>query len=1248
MNGKLSLVALVSSATIVCTGEIISDKDAGGVTSTFEVRDGTLYIDTPAGASNTYNYASLIVGTGVTNVVKTGKGILVASASQGYKGDWHFKEGVYQFCGLYSFGSDGTATASNGRVFVEDGASLQVMKDGFNAGAAKYKDTYIRGSGTGLADAKGAVYGVRGTSRTLTNARLHLADDATLYSLDYCLKYGAGSIIDVAGHVFSLTADEKNWLNVQTLNACIVTNSSETGGMVDFASPSQKYSITTTEWHGGPENVLKAETATRVFLESKVVSEDCWTLRLGGGVTFCGNAQKGRSDSAYQWSGPVELTGDVTFGNDNGSASKYAGFDTTFTGPMSGSETATVTLEKGFCLKIGSTSNTFGGIWNLTGNAIAGSTYRCCIDLYKDAVLSGQKVLVSDSDLHMNDATVYAIPPVFHKAGDCTIDGGATGTEIAAVTKSGSGLLTLDTPAAIPVLNVEEGRVVSGTRSPKIGRLNVAPGAVVGEGLVYDQLCVKCTATLDEGTYPAFYTKGDVDLSEIYGSMAKGNYASFTKREVTEGEFAGYTLVEMEVTTTPVQATWSAVRSGGDWNVTENWGGAQPPAMGGAVVTFPKAQAVDVPVEADINAVLYGFAGSVPAFVAGDETAFGYAFDGSGTWYLGSEETVFTLGGGQNRFDVPLVGDGTLEIDTALYPYTNMTDAAYARTVFTDEALERVTGEVVVNASGAPLKGVTELGTAKFTGKVRLCGGQTYVNSLDFIKEAGDLSIENYGSLYYTGPDVTIPALTYSPAKYGFAIGVSNELSVQEFITTTAKDFYKFGPGTLKILGTNEMTFAVGTTGSELKGVGFAADCGYSQWPMTWRHGPFNVTAGTLEIGVKDDPDNAPVITVEPKNQYEIDAAILVGSSFETTASSVKLVVNNGRLATTGDLSMNFYTPSEDAAVEKVVEVNGGELAFKNVDNRIASYTRCRASHTYVVNGGKMSVAGDFNLTQLCPITKEKSTLQSTVARRFIMNGGEMCAKTFRMAFSFGRGGSYPQDDDKYGQGWQPDSHLTVNGGTMEISDYLLTCDRSDSRSWTALNGGTLKVGIVSNTVGKTASTYLSLNGGTLAPIGAGDNPGGLVLEDCFMSAVVSTNGAIVTTEFLPADQVYAVRQPLGHDPDCGVDPDGGLVKRGAGALELDAANTFTGPVSVEGGTLVLANRRAIPSRKTPLSIATGCKIDLATPCVKVSELVVNGVRQPEGTYGSTASSAATKDDTLFAGTGVLQVGSGGMLIQLR
>ena len=56
--------------------------------------------------------------------------------------------------------------------------------------------------------------------------------------------------------------------------------------------------------------------------------------------------------------------------------------------------------------------------------------------------------------------------------------------------------------------------------------------------------------------------------------------------------------------------------------------------------------------------------------------------------------------------------------------------------------------------------------------------------------------------------------------------------------------------------------------------------------------------------------------------------------------------------------------------------------------------------------------------------------------------------------------------------------------------------------------------------------------------------------------------------------------------------PSGGLTKKGAGTLTLNAANTFTGPIAVEQGTLKIGDDGSVQSGSA-LAIASGGTLDL-------------------------------------------------------
>ena len=92
--------------------------------------------------------------------------------------------------------------------------------------------------------------------------------------------------------------------------------------------------------------------------------------------------------------------------------------------------------------------------------------------------------------------------------------------------------------------------------------------------------------------------------------------------------------------------------------------------------------------------------------------------------------------------------------------------------------------------------------------------------------------------------------------------------------------------------------------------------------------------------------------------------------------------------------------------------------------------------------------------------------------------------------------------------------------------------------------------------------------------------------------------------------------------------------KSGTGKWILSGANTFTGPVTINGGTLAIASERSL-SAKCDITIASGAKLELDFKGqMKVRKLTLEGKEQPAGTYSATSASG------FIGGTGVLIVGS--------
>ena len=87
--------------------------------------------------------------------------------------------------------------------------------------------------------------------------------------------------------------------------------------------------------------------------------------------------------------------------------------------------------------------------------------------------------------------------------------------------------------------------------------------------------------------------------------------------------------------------------------------------------------------------------------------------------------------------------------------------------------------------------------------------------------------------------------------------------------------------------------------------------------------------------------------------------------------------------------------------------------------------------------------------------------------------------------------------------------------------------------------------------------------------------------------------------------------------------PSGGLTKKGEGTLTLNAANSFTGAVSVEGGTLKVGVDGALPS-VAPVSLSAGGTLDLNGRSLSCSAISSTGGAVANGTL--TLPAALTVD----------------------
>lgn len=135
---------------------------------------------------------------------------------------------------------------------------------------------------------------------------------------------------------------------------------------------------------------------------------------------------------------------------------------------------------------------------------------------------------------------------------------------------------------------------------------------------------------------------------------------------------------------------------------------------------------------------------------------------------------------------------------------------------------------------------------------------------------------------------------------------------------------------------------------------------------------------------------------------------------------------------------------------------------------------------------------------------------------------------------------------------------VNQTGGVFFSTAVFVGFDAS-SHGALNLNGGILATGRLSIGAGV---GVINLNGGTLRA--TTDNASFLVGG----SANVGAGGAIIDSN----SHNITIGQPLVHAATVGLSPDGGLTKNGAGTLSLTALNSYTGPTTINAGTLALNN----------------------------------------------------------------------------
>ncbi len=254
---------------------------------------------------------------------------------------------------------------------------------------------------------------------------------------------------------------------------------------------------------------------------------------------------------------------------------------------------------------------------------------------------------------------------------------------------------------------------------------------------------------------------------------------------------------------------------------------------------------------------------------------------------------------------------------------------------------------------------------------------------------------------------------------------------------------------------------------------------------------------------------------------------------------------------------------------------------FANGNTTISAGTTLSLNQIVVINSTGVLTVTDTGL--LTGVQFRIGSTSGQAANLTVRDGGQVTAAT-SMEFSHA-GGSVA-------------SNLNVNPGGTFTTPVGFTMTGVGAINF---NGGTLKFT------------------GTLADLRAGG------------AAVLTLNVIEPAIIDVAATKTVGVSQILAH---AGADPaDGGLIKTGAGILELKATNTYNGDTDVEGGTLALTT--AYLNNFSTVTIAAGAVLKLNHSTTDaVAGLVLDGVVKADGVYNAANSGG------LITGTGSILVDS--------
>ena len=556
-----------------------------------------------------------------------------------------------------------------------------------------------------------------------------------------------------------------------------------------------------------------------------------------------------------------------------------------------------------------------------------------------------------------------------------------------------------------------------------------------------------------------------------------------------------------------------------------------------------------------------------------------------------------------------VLGGGTLELATNL-------GASFGRNT-------TVSGDVTIKSD----VGVAGSGATQTLGTLSM-GGQTLTIDKGSNVNSGTAAIA-FGATTLTGaPTFTVNTgslltlTSINGAGQNITINGAGDTTVSGAITTTTGSLTKSGNGTLKLNGANTftggLTINAGTV--SLGSTSALNSTAGSQNAVVFGSG----STGTLSLNSNNATiaslnTNATAGTTFVQNGGASNATLTIGNSTNADStyagtiqngSSGTLAINKSGTGTLTLTSANTYTGGTNINQGKIL-LSGGSLSSGTVavanGATLAVSGVASAGSLSLVSGANLDLTlAGFSLTD--GLTASGGNISYTLGNTLAVTGALNLSGTVNISLSgaftkgtfdlltFASGDTTALNITTTRLGWTITPVITSTKYSLDIAVA------SSDLNWDLSSDGTWDT---------STSNWFNSKSSSTATFADGDN----VTFDKSTGGIITISGTVspaTTTVNSSGDYTFQSGSIAG---------DGGITKSGNGKLTLSAANTFTGEVVVNAGTLAVTQANALGSTSTGTRIISGATLDLSNNItLSVEPLTLSGTGV--GGFGALTSSS--------------------------